>query len=352
MVPYLSNRHKKVLFLSLSGIGNFLMQAPTWHAIKKVRPDYHVTVWVAPRGTSQLAEADPHIDHVIEGPIKNSLLGHLRAIRRLRRQHFDVGFALSPGQLIKSAAYLYLAGIPRRIGHAYPLGSKPHSRFLLTDTFDEDDKLHDVEQNLRLLEQLGIKPKPGEGDYQLNIPSKNQQEAQEIIRYNVISRDRKLIGLHPGSAPSFLWKRWPLANFAAVGQALIIKNNAHILIFGGPDEQVLKEKLKAALGEHSTIINTHLLTTAALMQQCQFVLANDSGLMHLAAASETRVFGLFGPTNERHVGPRGVRSHVIRAPGTKPAYNTEKNFNFGPLPHRTILAITPEQVLDKILRVV
>jgi len=352
MVPYLSNRHKKVLFLSLSGIGNFLMQAPTWRAIKKVHPDYHVTVWVAPRGTSQLAAADPHIDHVIEGPIKNSLLGHLRATARLRRQHFDIGLALSPSQLIKSAAYLYLAGIPRRIGHAYPLGHNPHSRFLLTDTINEDNKLHDVEQNLRLLEPLGIKTEASEETYQLNIPPKNQQEAKEIIGRNVVSRDRKLIGLHPGCAPDFLWKRWPLANFAAVGQALIIKNNAHILIFGGPAEQVLKEKLKTVLGEHSTVINTHLLTTAALMQQCQFVLANDSGLMHLAAASGTGVFGLFGPTNERHVGPRGARSHIIRAPGTKPAYDTEKNFHLGSAPHRTILAITPEQVLDKILRAV
>ena len=61
-------------------------------------------------------------------------------------------------------------------------------------------------------------------------------------------------------------------------------------------------------------------------------------------------YGLFGPTDEKHTGPRGPKSHVIRALGTQPVYNTEKNFDIGLVPHATILAITPQLVLDKILR--
>lgn len=345
MVAHLSNHRKKILFLSLSGIGNFLMQAPTWRAIKKAHPDYHITVWVAPRGTSQLAEADPCIDHVIESPIKNSPLGHLRTAARLRRQRFDVGFALSPGQLIKSAAYLYLAGIPRRISHTYPFGHNPHSRFLLSNALDEKKNLHDIEQNLALLKPLGITNHqlPATG-YQLRIP--------KIPPYNVISSNQKLIGFHPGSAASSLWKRWPLDNFAAVGRKLIDKRDAHILIFGGPEEKALKEDLKKKLGRHSTIINSDLLNAAALMQRCQLILSNDSGLMHLSAASGAATFGLFGPTDETQTGPRGLKSFAIRAPHTKPVYDTEKNYNLGAKPHPTMTAITPQLVLDKILRAV
>ncbi|MFH1353935.1 MAG: glycosyltransferase family 9 protein [bacterium] len=339
----MSNTPKRVLLLSLSGIGNFLMQSPIWQTLKKNHPDWEITTWVAPRGTKQLAEIDPGIDCIIEAPIKNSIFGHLNTLKYLRRHHFDIGIVLSPGQLIKSAAYLFLAGIPRRIGHAYPLFNNPHSKLFLTDTIDENDSLHDIEQNLRLLTLVapGLKRR---GFYRLPAPKKTP--------YNVISTNRRLVGFHPGSAPPFLWKRWPAANFAAVGQSLINNHNAHILIFGGPDEAKLQKELKTRLGQHSTVISTSLLATAALMRRCRLVLSNDSGLMHLAAASGVPTFGLFGPTDEKHTGPRGPKSYVIRAPSTKPVYDTEKNYYLGPRPHPTITAITPEQVLDKILRVV
>jgi ADP-heptose:LPS heptosyltransferase len=208
MTERLSTQPQKVLFLALSGIGNFLMQSPTWQTLKKVHPDWQITLWVAPRHTKELAQLDHDIDHVIEAPIKNSLLGHLKTLRRLRRQHYDIGFVLSPGQHFKSAAYLYLAGIPRRVGHTYPLRQNPHSKFLLTDAINEADSLHDIEQNLRLIttsapgkplvltdKHQGLRRR---SDYQLPI-TKNTP-------YYVMSNNRKPIGFHPGSAANFLWK--------------------------------------------------------------------------------------------------------------------------------------------------
>ena len=88
------------------------------------------------------------------------------------------------------------------------------------------------------------------------------------------------------------------------------------------------------------------------MQYCRLVLANDSGLMHLAAASGTPTLGLFGPTNEKQVGPRGSHTYTIRAPGTKPSYDTVTNYNLGTEPHPSLLALKSSEVVDKIARVV
>src|SRR5688572_28448349 len=109
----------RVLIVARSGIGNYLMQMPAIKALKEAHADWHITVWVAPRGTRALVENDPHVDEVIEEHYKQSLAGHAHLIMRLRKEKFDIGIVLSPGQLVKSAAYLYLAGIPRRIGSAY-----------------------------------------------------------------------------------------------------------------------------------------------------------------------------------------------------------------------------------------
>jgi ADP-heptose:LPS heptosyltransferase len=339
------NSQPRILFLALSGIGNFIMQSPTFSALKKAWPNSHIAVWVAPRGTKILAENNEYIDEVIEATDKNSIVGHLKMTRQLYSKRFTHGIALSPGQLIKGATYLYLSGIPTRIGHSYPLGSNPHSSFLLTHSIPENPAIHDIEQNLNLLAPLEINTQAPY--YTVSIPAEAQRKAAQLVdSYNLpIS---SLIGIHTGSAPNFLWKRWPLENFATVAKKVIDTQKAHILLFGGPDEKTQNETLQKMIGDHCTIIQSDLLTTAAIMQKCQYVLANDSGLMHLAAAAGVKTFGLFGPTNEKQTGPRGPQSHIIRATNTEPVYHTEKNHFLGDKPHSTILDITPELVLQQL----
>ncbi len=340
---------RRIICLALSGIGNFLMQSPVFAAIRKKYPDSHLTVWVAPRGTRALAENDPHIDEVIESPLKLPLWLHLRLIMQLAQQRFDTGIVLSPGQHWKSAAYLFLAGVPTRIGALYRWRGNPNSSFLLTHSINEIDTLHDIEQNLRLLEPLAITSKQTPIlNYHLDLPAANVARATEMIQCIDTSIQKKFVGFHAGSAAGFEWKRWPVENFVAVGKALIEKNNAHILLFGGNEEKEINRQLKDALGNAATIIDEDLLTVAALMQQCRLMLSNDSGLMHVSAAVGTTTYGLFGPTNEQHTGPRGVKSRVIRAAGTVPIYDTDKNYSLPGTSHTTILAITPELVLEQI----
>jgi heptosyltransferase-2 len=346
-----SQSPKRILVLALSGIGNLLMQMPTLETLKRKRPDSHITVWVAPRGTKGLAASLPYVDDVFEAPIRNSLFGHMRLISFLRKKHFDTAIIFSPGQLVKSAAYTYLAGIPTRIGNAYPLGNNPSSSWLLTDAINEGQSLHDIEQNLRLLEPLAIEL-PHIVHYTLPLSPDHEEKAKKLLGTLAIAPGKKIIGFHMGSAPDFLWKRWPEERFKALGDALIANHNAHILLFGGPDEEMHKESMRNALGINASAVSADLLTTAAVMQKCQVIISNDSGLMHLAAAAGAPVIGLFGPTNEIHTGPRGPRSHVLRAPGTRAVYNTEKNYSVGTEIHPTMLAITVPMVLDKIAHVV
>lgn len=343
-----SVNNPRILIVALSGIGNLIMQIPMIKALKQAWPKSRITVWVAPRGTRALAANTPSIDEVIEMPIKASIVGHVKNIRRLRSLRADIGIVCSPGQQIKSAAYLFLSGIPTRVGYTYPLGSKHASSLFLTHAISEKENIHDIEQNLALLGTLRL-PVPTIPHYSLNIPAEAKAKAQELMNNLHIDPTKPIIGFHAGSAPDFLWKRWPLENFAELGRQLIAKHGAHILLLGGRDEAAQNETIKNLIGKNSvTSVQQDLMTTVAIMQKCRLVVSNDSGLMHLAAASGVETFGLFGPTDEKKTGPRGPKSHIIRAPQTKPAYDTEKDYNLGKEPHKTILAITPEMVLGKV----
>jgi len=63
--------------------------------------------------------------------------------------------------------------------------------------------------------------------------------------------------------------------------------------------------------------NTSLVSLPALIRRADWVITNDSGPMHLAAAQGVRTFGIFGPTDPRLFGPyplNGPTNFVIQAP--------------------------------------
>ena len=55
-----------------------------------------------------------------------------------------------------------------------------------------------------------------------------------------------------------------------------------------------------------------LTLTSAYMRKSNLFIGNDSGLMHLAVASNLKTIGLFGPTNDRIYAPIGKNCFVIR----------------------------------------
>jgi heptosyltransferase-1 len=63
--------------------------------------------------------------------------------------------------------------------------------------------------------------------------------------------------------------------------------------------------------------NTSLVSLPALIKRAEWVIANDSGPMHLAAALGVKVVGIFGPTDPRLFGPYPLNSPsnvVVQAP--------------------------------------
>ena len=63
--------------------------------------------------------------------------------------------------------------------------------------------------------------------------------------------------------------------------------------------------------------NTSLLSLPALLKRADWVISNDSGPMHLAAAMGVRTMGIFGPTDPRVSGPYPLNAPtngVVQAP--------------------------------------
>ena len=85
------------------------------------------------------------------------------------------------------------------------------------------------------------------------------------------------------------------------------------MIFGGPDENELKETIVNYIGsDRVTNVRTgNILQTAAVMKRCNLFLTNDSGLMHIAAALDLNIVTILGPTNENYIKPWKARHKIV-----------------------------------------
>ena len=122
-----------------------------------------------------------------------------------------------------------------------------------------------------------------------------------------------------GPTTSWPYKQWPLDRFVALAERLTARDGVlpggRIAVFGAADERDAAAPLLERLPRGRTIDAIglgDLLTVAAALQRCSLFVGNDSGLMHLAAASGVPTVGLFGPSDDRLYAPWGPRGAVAR----------------------------------------
>ena len=146
----------------------------------------------------------------------------------------------------------------------------------------------------------------------------------EIVN-KAINNKIKYVVICPGG--NWKPKLWPVNNFNRVIKIINKEfTNVKFIIVGSVSEKeyyyenvikdINKELIINLMGESLTL-------TSAYMKKSNLFIGNDSGLMHLAVASNLKTIGLFGPTNDRIYAPKGTNCFVIR---TKESYEYfEKN---------------------------
>ena len=116
-----------------------------------------------------------------------------------------------------------------------------------------------------------------------------------------------VIGFHPGCSPlkNHEKRRWEPEKFVELGKKLIQDHNAKVLLFGGPDENYLKDQIISEINSENALkVETKSLTqTAAVMKRCNVFVTNDSSLMHVAAALKLTTVAIIGPTNSNYIHP-------------------------------------------------
>lgn len=314
----------RILIRSSNWLGDAVMSVPAVRAIKRGRPDAHVTI-VAPEKLIALWKIVTEVDEVISLPSK-SVFAAARLIRQ--KPSFDVAI-LFPNSL-RSALEVFLARVPRRVGW------RGHRRRWLINQWPRRRRVapgivHQTYTYLELATTMGAQVPSGLADVQQEFP-----EAKPIAG----GRDRFRFGLCPGAeyGPA---KRWP--HFAGVAREIAARYPVQWILFGSAGDRPIGATVAAILGEKcvNRIGKTTLDELIAELRECDLLLTNDTGTMHLADFLRIPTVSVFGSTEPRRTGPlsqghRIFRHHVECSPCFLPEC---------PLDFRCMDAVTSAEVV-------
>lgn len=340
-------------------VRRLLVRVPNWvgdvvhslPAIAALRTRFaNAELSVISRGeVGTLLQHHPAVDHVLGYRTGHgfSQLRHLReAAGRLRRASYDLGIVLTNS--FESAWLFWWAGIPRRYGFATDgrgwLLSEPQP--CTADT----RRLHQADYYLALLAGLGVTAPRG---WQRLEPTAAEREAARRRLTEAGWRpERPLIALCPGAGFGSA-KRWPLNRFGALAARLAKGRGATLVILGGTTERPMGEALAAGVGEGSINLagETSLRDALAIVSLSTVVVSNDSGLLHLAAASGTPVVALFGPTDPDRTGPTASTPSSVTIV-RRPVSCSPCELRECPIDHRCMVWVDPDEVYEAVCRYV
>ena len=311
----------RILIRGTNWLGDSVISAAAVRAIKRGRPDAHITV-VALAKIAPIWKLVPEVDEVLPLP-GGSLFSTARLLRR--QPAFDVAI-LFPNSL-RSALEVWLAGIPRRVGY------RGHQRAWLLNQIVPERATpgpieHQTHHYLHLAETLGA----SDGTYETHRTYATHEPTR--------------LGLCPGAeyGPT---KRWLPERFAEVAAAVAEKHPAQWILFGTSAEGEIGKEIADTLGERcvNRIGQTTIEELIAELRECRLLLTNDTGTMHLATLLGVPVVAIFGSTEDRLTGPVGAGHTVIRHHvECSPCFLREC-----PLDFRCMKAVTSEEVTAAVL---
>jgi heptosyltransferase-3 len=122
-----------------------------------------------------------------------------------------------------------------------------------------------------------------------------------------------------GPAANWRGKQWRAERFAELACRLTAADGplpgARIAVLAAAHEEAQAAPLLSAPASGGVIDllgRTDLLTATAVLRRCCLFVGNDTGLMHIAAASGTPTLGLFGPSPAEQYAPWGNCTAFVR----------------------------------------
>ncbi|MDA1108440.1 MAG: glycosyltransferase family 9 protein [Nitrospinae bacterium] len=315
---------ERILIMSLTRMGDLVQATPLISGMRQKYPDSVITLMVSSDFESFIPNI-PDIDNSIVLDIRQFkkrereqdlswvvIYQYLESfLEEVKAQRFDLVVNLSHSKL--SALMILYLGIKKVCGflcnetgdrmteHPWMqyFGIEPFNRnynpFNLVEIFTRSADVRPEDQRIRI-----------------NVPEEPLSLIAPDLSREAIRDDELVIGIQAGS--SIEGRRWPASHFAELADSLADGLNARIVLFGVESEAPIAGEICRLATRSEKIINltgkTNIPKLIAWVGRCRYLVTNDTGTMHIAAALGTTIVGLFfahahpyetGPYSPGHV---------------------------------------------------
>ncbi len=349
-------------------LGDVVLATPVVRLLNETHPDlkleFVVSDWAKP-----VLESNPRLSALIPTGFTGSSFSphqYLNLVIRLRRQKYQAALVLDRSPLL--ACLPWLAGIPLRAGldsrgRGFALNHR--SRLEATDPIRHEAEIYlsvakllivNSPKSQPFLTQSSVRSPQSLAEF---YPGEQARRSFEEKALELgLDLGQFIAVIHPGGGQNpdttVLSKRWPAANFAAIAQKLGA-SGVQVVVIGAKSDRDLAEEVSSfkfqvssfkensevrsrkseAFPDNSAPSNNQQLTTnnsvsshnrqpifnacekfdiaesGALFERAGLFLGNDTGLMHLAAASGTPVVAIFGPSSPVAYGPFTTKGKTV-----------------------------------------
>lgn len=334
----------KFLIIRFSAFGDVVQTLSVPSAIAQQYPEAEIH-WITRSDVAPLLEGHPSIHRIWSFDKKQGLAGLLTLIGELRQENFTHIYDAHNNSrsrvvsaLLRPFGFLGLG--PKFIRRSI----RRWKRFLLFKF-----RINKFEQPFSgqrdLLEPLapwGISKLPPPAP-QMYISTKDQEAAETLIPEDF----KSFIALAPSAAHAL--KRWPVEHWKKLIQ---LNPDIQFVLLGGPEDTFIEEIHLNSPGNTLNLAGrAKLSVSSAVVRKAQAVVANDTGLLHVAEQLGKPAIALMGPAPfgfpsrsttdimELHLACRPCSKH-----GQGPCVN-KKIF------HECLVNIKPEQVSQHLAKI-
>ncbi len=338
--------YKNILVIKLKQPGDVLVSTPVLTALKEAWPEARVT-YLVPRPAEEMVKDHPLLDELLVADRRQETWSRSwRLLQNLLRAKYDLVLELSGGD--RGAFYTLATRAQERVGFERPGQPYWQRQTVFTRLLPRPQvTMHMVEQNLEMVRALGVDPRKPRLEFYWD----EKVEAWVMNKLASLGlRSGEFAVLHPGAGWRF--KCWTPAGYARVIEFIQEVWGMPVLLTASraPHEQELIQEILADCRQAPINLAGQLTLKelGALIAKARFFFGADSAPMHLAAAVNTPVVALFGPSGAFNWGPWG-EGHVVIQKDLECVPCGQDGCE-GSKVSRCLMELSPEEVVEQLER--
>jgi len=271
----------QIAILRALQLGDLLCAVPAWRALRAAFPSAHIALIGLPWASQFVSRFHHYLDEFIEFPGYPGLPERSVAIesipaflKAMQARRFDLVLQMhGNGHYVNELVALF--GAQRTAGFFVPGEWSPDPEAFTPYS----DTLPEVHRHLHLMAFLGV-PSLGD-DMEWPVTSADEDAFMRLEESRLLMQ-REYVCIHPGGRG--VSRRWAPEHFAGIADAMAARG-FQVVVTGTQEESDLATAMARAMRTKaiSMVGRTDLGTLGVLLRHAKILIANDTGVSHIAA---------------------------------------------------------------------